>query len=164
MRERQTGRGREGKRGGSFQDKYYISRLPAPSLCRRLDLARRCPVSPDLDLSHLLLPACPRPQRYLSAYYTQVEVPKQSRDGYENTPTLVGMADVFVNRIGYLWNTNVREKGSALIGDPGAVSFKHVNAPYTHPWSSTPRLPHGALATTRILPRTCAATGCIVRQ
>ncbi|CBJ29237.1 conserved unknown protein [Ectocarpus siliculosus] len=42
--------------------------------------------------------------RYLSTYYTVIEVPKLASDGYENAPTLVGMADVFVNNLGYVWN------------------------------------------------------------
>ncbi|CAN0156813.1 unnamed protein product, partial [Ectocarpus sp. 13 AM-2016] len=42
--------------------------------------------------------------RYLSTYYAVVEVPKLASDGYENAPTLVGMADVFVNNLGYIWN------------------------------------------------------------
>lgn len=46
--------------------------------------------------------------RYLSTYYTVVEVPKLASDGYENAPTLVGMADVFVNNLGYVWNKKAR--------------------------------------------------------
>ncbi|CAM9867121.1 unnamed protein product [Pylaiella littoralis] len=42
--------------------------------------------------------------RYLSSYYRTVEVPKRARDGYENIPTVVGMADVFINERGFLWN------------------------------------------------------------
>lgn len=47
--------------------------------------------------------------RYLSAYYTEVETPKRASDGYENAPTLVGIADVFINRLGYVWNAKVRK-------------------------------------------------------
>lgn len=43
-------------------------------------------------------------RRYLSTYYTAVEVPKPAADGYESAPTLVGMADVFVNEFGHVWN------------------------------------------------------------
>ncbi|CAM9126955.1 unnamed protein product [Ectocarpus sp. 4 AP-2014] len=46
----------------------------------------------------------PAAARYLSAYYTEVETPKRASDGYENAPTLVGIADVFINKLGYVWN------------------------------------------------------------
>ncbi|CAM9451065.1 unnamed protein product, partial [Ectocarpus sp. 4 AP-2014] len=46
--------------------------------------------------------------RYLSTYYTVIDVPKLASDGYENAPTLVGMADVFVNNLGYVWNEKAR--------------------------------------------------------
>ncbi|CBJ29242.1 conserved unknown protein [Ectocarpus siliculosus] len=42
--------------------------------------------------------------RFLSTYHATVEVPKPASDGYENIPTLVGMADVFINKLGYVWN------------------------------------------------------------
>lgn len=47
-------------------------------------------------------------RRYLSTYYTEVETPKRASDGYENAPTLVGIADVFINTLGYVWNAKVR--------------------------------------------------------
>lgn len=50
--------------------------------------------------------------RYLSAYYSEeVEVPKRALDGYENAPTLVGMTDVFINELGYVWNGKARTLG-----------------------------------------------------
>lgn len=53
--------------------------------------------------------------RYLSSYYTYIDVPKLARDGYENPPTLVGLADVFINRLGYVWNEKARkERGATL--------------------------------------------------
>ncbi|CAM9891928.1 unnamed protein product, partial [Ectocarpus sp. 8 AP-2014] len=46
--------------------------------------------------------------RFLSTYHATVEVPKPASDGYENIPTLVGMADVFINKLGYVWNEKAR--------------------------------------------------------
>lgn len=51
--------------------------------------------------------------RYLSMYYGEVEVPKRASDGYENAPTLVGMADVYINHLGHVWNKKAREAVSA---------------------------------------------------
>lgn len=50
-------------------------------------------------------------ERYLSTstYYTDFEDYKGASDVYENTPTLVGIADVFVNKLGYVWNKKVRK-------------------------------------------------------
>lgn len=49
--------------------------------------------------------------RHLSVYYVKkTEMPKRRRDGYENVPTLVGMADVFINHLGYVWNTKAWSK------------------------------------------------------
>lgn len=48
--------------------------------------------------------------RYLSMYYGEVEVPKRASDGYENTPTLVGMADVYINSLGHVWNKKARQR------------------------------------------------------
>ncbi|CAN0080944.1 unnamed protein product [Pylaiella littoralis] len=48
--------------------------------------------------------------RYLSPYYSTVVVPKLARDGYENIPTVVGMADVFINERGFLWNAEARKR------------------------------------------------------
>lgn len=47
-------------------------------------------------------------ERFLSTYHATVEVPKPASDGYENIPTLVGMADVFINKLGYVWNEKAR--------------------------------------------------------
>ncbi|CAN0214375.1 unnamed protein product, partial [Ectocarpus fasciculatus] len=46
----------------------------------------------------------PAAARYLSTYYAEVETPKRASDGYENAPTLVGIADVYINTLGYVWN------------------------------------------------------------
>ncbi|CAM9968750.1 unnamed protein product, partial [Pylaiella littoralis] len=48
--------------------------------------------------------------RYLSSYYADVEVPKRASDGYENVPTLVGMADMFINKLGHVWNEKARKE------------------------------------------------------
>ncbi|CAN0400254.1 unnamed protein product, partial [Ectocarpus fasciculatus] len=52
--------------------------------------------------------------RFLSTYYATVEVRKPASDGYENTPTLVGMADVFINKLGYVWNDKARQSWRRL--------------------------------------------------
>lgn len=39
-----------------------------------------------------------------------VKVPKRASDGYENVPTLVGMADVFINKLGHVWNKKARKE------------------------------------------------------
>ena len=49
--------------------------------------------------------------RHLSVYYVEeTEVPKLKIDGYENVPTLAGMADVFINDRGFIWNKKARSK------------------------------------------------------
>lgn len=53
-------------------------------------------------------------KRYLSMYYGDVEVPKRASDGYENIPTLVGIADVFINKLGHVWNKKAREEQLCL--------------------------------------------------
>lgn len=47
--------------------------------------------------------------RYLSGYYPTPEfgIPTSPCDGYERIPTLVAMADVYVNTFGYVWNERV---------------------------------------------------------
>lgn len=73
-------------------------------------------------------------KRYLSTYYTDVEVPKRAIDGYENTPTLVGMANVFVNELGYVWNEKVRKgprkehRGSQIVRTALVFSFMSIVA------------------------------------
>lgn len=55
-----------------------------------------------------LTPALSCVGRYLSTYYAkEVEVPKPQRDEYENDPTVVAMADVFVGKMGFVWNEKV---------------------------------------------------------
>lgn len=43
-------------------------------------------------------------------YVEETEVPKLKIDGYENVPTLAGMADVFINDRGFIWNKKARSK------------------------------------------------------
>lgn len=40
----------------------------------------------------------------------ELEVPKRASDGYENVLTLVGIADVFINELGHVWNTKARKE------------------------------------------------------
>lgn len=54
-------------------------------------------------------------ERYLStsSYYTDFEGSTVASDGYDDTPTLVGIADVFINKLGYVWNKKVRRTRAA---------------------------------------------------
>lgn len=47
-------------------------------------------------------------KRYLSTPYTDFVDSKRASDGHSNTPTVVGMANVFINKLGYVWNNKVR--------------------------------------------------------
>ena len=51
--------------------------------------------------------------RYLSSYYsekTTAEVPKLAEDGYEAAPTVVAVADVFIDNRGFFWNGQVSDE------------------------------------------------------
>lgn len=45
-------------------------------------------------------------KRYMSSYYAipEIEIPKPASGGYEGVPTVVSLADVFINPFGYVWN------------------------------------------------------------
>lgn len=42
------------------------------------------------------------------------EVPKLASDAYESVPTVVGMADVFINNLGFFWNSKASDKHTVL--------------------------------------------------
>lgn len=52
-------------------------------------------------------------ERYLGTFPLDFEDPPKARYGYEHTPSLVGMADVFINNLGYVWNKKVRKHATA---------------------------------------------------
>lgn len=51
-------------------------------------------------------------RRYLSSYYAKPDVvrTKSAENGYEAVPTLVGMADVYIDTHGYVWNKQARPR------------------------------------------------------
>ncbi|CAM9436075.1 unnamed protein product, partial [Hapterophycus canaliculatus] len=53
--------------------------------------------------------------RYLCPSYVDGETSKGASEGYEDAPVLVGMADVVVNELGYIWNQKARRSPKDMI-------------------------------------------------